>query len=230
MGTASAVWARDHYRQWQRLPQALQASSPSGESYFEGLSDSQVANYQRAISGYARHDYDQLPQVIDWGEHESVIDAGGGQGVLLAQLLGGHSHLEGTLLELPQVVKTVEIPGGLSERFRTAPADFFEPWPVEADAIVLARVLHDWSDADALRILSRARQSLRPGGRLYVIEMVLSGKHPDGSLLDLNMLVMTGGRERTHDDWTRLFTEAGFELLETLALPSVSDILVGGLK
>ncbi len=230
MGAASAVWGRDHYRQWQRLPQALQASSPSGESYFEGLSEAEVANYQRAISGYARHDYQQLPEVIDWSEYDRVIDAGGGQGVLLAQLLAAHPHLEGVLMELPQVVETADIPSDLADRLRVLPSDFFEPWPAEADAIVLARVLHDWSDEDALRILRRARQSLRPGGRLCVIEMLLAEDHPAGGLLDLNMLVMTGGRERTLDDWTRLLSQAGFELLETCALPSVSDILVGGLK
>lgn len=230
MAYASSVWARDHYQKWQRLPDALRAEATSEKSYFKGLSGAQVATYQRAISGYARHDYAHLPETINWREHKHVIDAGGGQGVLLAQLLTAHAYLQGTLLELPQVLGTFESPGEFSGRLRALQANLFEPWPSKADAIVLARVLHDWPDSDALRILKRARQSLHPNGKLYVIEMIRPDDKPDGSLLDLNMLVMTGGRERTHSEWTKLLTDAGFHLLETRNLPSVSDILIGAIK
>lgn len=231
MSAVATVWSRDHYMQWARLPELLRAPRRSDEeSYFEALSDQELQNYQHAISGYARHDYTALPEAIDWSRHRCVIDAGGGRGILLSTLLESHDHLEGKLLDLPRVIEHCEVPRHLQGRIELLAADFFDEWSTKGDGVVLARVLHDWDDSRALRILRRARKALQPGGRLYVIEMVLDEKEPNGSLLDLNMLVMTGGRERSLDDWRRLLDGAGFQLLETRSLPAVSDILIGALK
>ena len=231
MDAAASVWGGDHYRQWQRLPEILRGEPPQKDrSYFKSLSGRELEHYQRAMTGYARRDYAALPDIVDWSRHECVVDAGGGQGALLYHLLNSNSGLDGVLLELPRVTELVQLPAHLEERVRVAPGDFFESWPVPSDAVVMARVLHDWKDSDAGRILRRAREALKPGGRLYVIEMLPEEERPNGGLLDLNMLVMTGGRERTIKAWRRLFDENGFELLETRSLPSVSDILIAGLK
>jgi hypothetical protein len=77
----------------------------------------------------------------------------------------------------------------------------FAPWPARADAIVLARALHDWPDDQAVQILRRAREALAPGGRVYVVELVRAEQGFGGALLDLHMLAVTGGRERTGKEY-----------------------------
>jgi hypothetical protein len=120
------------------------------------------------------------------------------------------------LLERPVVTRLVEVPPDVKERLEVREGDLFEPWNVRADAVFLARVLHDWDDAEALRILVRAREALNPGGRLYVVERVLGAEDGDlgGGLLDLHMLVCTGGRERTEAQFRTLFARAGLHLRE----------------
>ena len=94
-----------------------------------------------------------------------------------------------------------------------------------SDAVVLARVLHDWPDDEAVRILARAREAMPTGGTLYVIEMVLDEITGAGGLLDLNMLIVAGGAERTAKQFRGLLDKAGFELLEVIPTRSVSSVI-----
>ena len=228
MDDAARIWGDDHYRRWLSLVETLRASGKrAGPSYFEALVGTDLERYQRAIDGYARHDYAALPETIDWSLHRRVIDVGGGQGALLFGLLRQHTALEGRLLDLPLVVDHVAVPSDVVARCQVIGADFFRPWPERADAVVLARVLHDWPDAEATRVLANARAALEPGGRVYVLELLLRDDSPVGGMLDLNMLVMTGGRERTEGDFRALFEAAGLRLIGIRSLPSVSSILIG---
>ena len=89
----------------------------------------------------------------------------------------------------------------------------------------MARVLHDWPDGEAVRILSRAREAMPNGGALYIVEMVLDGVTGTGGLLDLNMLVVAGGAERTEEQFRDLLARTGFELLEVIPTRSVSSVI-----
>ena len=100
-------------------------------------------------------------------------------------------------MDRAEVVEAATPPADLAGRCRFIAGDLFEKWPVRSDAVILARVLHDWPDSDALRILRRAREAMPREGTLYVIEIVLDDAIGKGGLLDLNMLVMTQGAERT---------------------------------
>ena len=95
-----------------------------------------------------------------------------------------------------------------------------------ADAVILARVVHDWPDSDELRILSRAREAMSRDDTLYLVEVVLDETTGDGGLLDLNMLVMTRGAERTERQFRDILVEAGFRLNEVIETKSVSSVLV----
>jgi SAM-dependent methyltransferase len=207
---AALHWGRDCYRLWEELPSALrQESDWEPPRFFEALATDpeRVASYHRAMATYARHDYVDLADHLPALTHGVVLDAGGGSGTLLSELLRRRPGLQGVLLERPEVARSVEVPPDLRERLTVLPGDLFAPWGTRADAVILARVLHDWEDEDALRILHRAREALRPGGRVHVVEMVL--KDMGGSLLDLHMLVSTGGRERTEAEFRMLFAIAG---------------------
>ena len=128
-------------------------------------------------------------------------------------------------MDLPEVVAVAELPRDLKGRCRFVPGNFFDEWPVYSDAVVLARVLHDWSVDDADRILGRARESMPASGTLYLVEMVLDADLGRGGLLDLNMLVVAGAGERTKEQFRVLLDRTGFELMEVIPTRSVSSII-----
>jgi SAM-dependent methyltransferase len=230
MDAAAQIWGDDHYKQWLNLRQILKQPEDrclsARESYFEKLDGEHLDIFQQMISGYARHDYWDLPFCVDWPSHNKVIDAGGGYGELLFRLLRQQIHLKGVLIELPSVASRISSPADLTERVRILGHDIFVSWNEQADAIILARVLHDWSDNDALCILQHAHNALLSGGRIYVIEMILQHCNPNGGLLDLNMMVITGGRERTLTDWDNLFVQCDLKRTGIINLPSVSSIII----
>src|SRR5262249_51519362 len=111
---------------------------------------------------------------------------------------------------------------GAAGRCGFEPCDFFQSVPKGADLHVLKFILHDWTDDECVRILQRCREALAAGGRLLVVEMLVPEEiRPDFvMLMDLNMLVMTGGRERTQEEFGRLFERSGFRLARVVATKS----------
>ena len=131
-----------------------------------------------------------------------------------------------TVLDRPEVIE-------LSRRQITSPmirwqsANFFEPWTLRADVVLLSRVLHDWDDADAVRILVRARETLSLGGRVFIIEMLIPEEGVAGGLCDLHLLIVTGGRERSVSHFELLLNKAGFKLSDVRTIDALPSIIVG---
>lgn len=153
----------------------------------------------------------------DFSEAHVVMDVGGGQGALLAAVLGAAPQARGVLFDTPEVVRdTTPLDSDeLRHRCEAVGGSFFEPIPGGADLIMLKTVLHDWDDDACLAILRRCRESVGDGqARLLIIEMVLPddcSPHP-GFMMDINMMVLNhGGRERTSSEYGALLAEAGFE-------------------
>ena len=229
---AASLWGSETYAAWAEAEYSFLTGRSAfrklyGQNLFERLRDrpEQLRSSHRAFASYARHDYQSLAEACDFGVHDHILDAGGGTGELAFALLCGNPDLTVTVMDLPEVVREAEPPGELAGRCRFAPGDFFEPWPVRSDAVVLARVLHDWPDDDAVRILALAREAMPTGGTLYVVEMMLDDITGAGGLLDLNMLIVAGGAERTEEQFRHLLGNAGFELLEVVPTRSVSSAI-----
>ncbi|WP_083682007.1 methyltransferase [Archangium sp. Cb G35] len=221
MVDAALHWGRDCYRLWETLPEALRAEGTwEPPRFFDELSEDprRVASYHRAMASYARQDYASLAEHLRALTQGIVVDAGGGTGTLLFELLTRRPGLRGVLLERPEVTRQAEIPPELAGRVTLLPADIFTPWEVRAHAVILSRILHDWDEARAALILEQARQALLPGGRIHVIEFLLDEEEPGGGLLDLHMLVSTGGRERTGTQFRVLFERVGLRYLESQRL------------
>lgn len=145
------------------------------------------------LRSYARHDYPLIPVALGLRGDERVLEVGGGVGALGGLLLDLHPQLDVVVIDRPEVVAQVSPRKGL----RATAADFFEPLPVNGDAAVLARVIHDWEDEKAVHILRNVRRALPKGGRGYLVEMLVDDDGAFGGLCDLHRLLITRGRERT---------------------------------
>jgi O-methyltransferase domain len=144
-----------------------------------------------------------------------VADIGGGQGTLLAAILRRHEHVRGVLFERPDAADRaahVLREAGLAGRCEVVAGDFFAGVPAGADAYILANVLHDWDDAHCVQILQACRRAMGTGGRVLIVERLIPDDPSEAVpvlLSDLNMLLVTGGRERTNAEYGRLLTAAG---------------------
>ena len=232
LADAALLWGSETYAAWADAEYSLRTGRSAfrklyGQNLFDRLRDmpEQLRSSHRAFASYARHDYRSLAAACDFGIHDHILDAGGGTGELALVLLRAYPDLTVTVMDLPEVVREADPPDELKGRCRFAPGDFFEQWPASSAAVVLARVLHDWRDDDAVRILARAREAMPAEGTLYVIEMVPDDITGAGGLLDLNMLIVAEGAERTKEQFRRLLDTAGFELVEVIPTPSVSSVI-----
>lgn len=170
--------------------------------------------------------------VYDFSPFTRIIDVGGGRGTLVASILRACPNVHGVLLDLPHVVvlgrQHIE-QQGLSTRCDLVAGNFFESVPQGGDAYILKWVLHDWDNDRCVTILRNCHRAMTPDGKLCVIEAVIpSGNEPFfHKLMDLNMLVMTGGRERTEAEYRALFEAAGFHLNWIASTPMEIAVLEG---
>jgi hypothetical protein len=135
----------------------------------------------------------------------------------LAAVLGANPEARGILFDLPHVIATAGEAiraTGISERCELVSGDFFEEVPKGADTHSLKQIVHDWDDEHATRLLHNCHQALPPAGKLLLVEMVVPADNQPSpaQAMDLNMLVLLGGRERTEEEFERLLQPAGFRM------------------
>ena len=183
------------------------AAHPDLAQTFQATMSERTAAFARSVAaGY------------DFSPMRTVADIGGGRGTLLAAILRAHGHLRGALLDRPPVVAdAAEVfrASGVADRCEIIPGDFFQSVPDGADAYILANVVHDWDDANTVRILSTCRRAMAEDSRVLVIERLIPDDPADAVpvlLSDMNMLVLTGGKERTAAEYGQLLAEAGLSL------------------
>ncbi|HEX6664904.1 MAG TPA: methyltransferase [Gaiellaceae bacterium] len=165
------------------------------------------ATFDAAMAGGKERSSERLA-ALDWRGDETVVDVGGGNGALLTALIGWLPRLSGVVFDLPE---TDRDEASLDDRITFVAGNFFEGIP-RGDAYVLSGILHDWDDERATAILHAVRAAAPPGARLLVIDSVIEpGNDPSGAKwLDLLMLVLESGRERTEPEWQALLEGAGF--------------------
>ena len=172
----------------------------------------EAALFNAAMADKAAAVVPAVVEAFDFSQFGTIVDVGGGRGHLLAAVLEQAPGATGFLFELPHVI--ADAAPTASDRLQLVAGDFFADALPTADAYVLMEVLHDWDDADAARILAAVRRAAAPGSRLLVVEVLVPDTPgPDQSkLLDIIMLAVTGGRERTNAQYAQLLADAGFEL------------------
>lgn len=168
----------------------------------------------------------------DFSSAKTVVDVGGGQGFLLAAILRANPGVRGVLFDLPDTVTRahpVLETAGATDRCEVIGGSFFEAVPEGGDVYVLKSVIHDWDDDRAVAILANCRRAMTSSGTLLLIERVIpSGNEPSvAKWMDVNMLVATGGRERTEAEYRSLYASAGFELTRITATGAYVSLIEG---
>lgn len=194
-------------------------ASATGQELFAYLADhpQDGTRFDEAMVGLYGGLWPAVVDAWDFSPLGSVADIGGGTGLLLAEILSTLPHMRGLLLDQEGTVakaRQVMAQRGLTRRCEIVAGDFFAAVPSGYDAYLLAHVLHDWDDAQCLSILRRCRKAMHRDARLLIIETVLpegDAPHP-GKLLDLVMLTVTGGRERTEPEFVDLLAAAELRL------------------
>jgi hypothetical protein len=215
---------------WQALPYAARAgTSPfrmvyGGDpfSYFGNDPATREAFYRQMAAG-GRAIVAAVLTAYDFARFHHVVDVGGGHGALLAAILQVCPDAAGVLFDLPTAIAGADAPlvaAGVRDRCTLIGGDFFASVPAGGDCYILERILHDWDDGDAARILANCRAAVAVGGTLLVIEKIMPQRvteAPNVVLSDLIMLVETGGRERTQAEFATLLSATGFAVTRAIA-------------
>jgi hypothetical protein len=167
-----------------------------------------------------------------FGKLERIVDVGGAQGHLLATILRSYVRLRGVLFDQPQVIGEALKAGfvtspDVNSRCEVAGGDFFESVPAGADAYLMKYIIHDWDDERCVRLLRNCRAAMPANGRVLVVDHVVApGNRFDwGKLLDINMMVMLGSKERTKEEFRQLFSRAGLRLKRVIRTGTPLSIL-----
>jgi hypothetical protein len=199
-----------------------------GKPFFDHLASHPEAEtaFQGSMAGRSSQEARDVVAAYDFSGLHSLVDVGGGHGVLLAEILQATPGLRGTLVDREAVLASSQVrlrEAHWAGRVELVPGDFFEQVPSGADAYLLSRVLHDWSDVDARRILRTCRRAMPDHGRLLVVDAILPDRAVDGPFavgMDLHMLLLFGTRERTEAEFDALLPEAGFAIRRTILTAS----------
>ncbi len=237
MRALAIMYGEEQYQAWGDALVSIQTGTPAfdrrfGASYFHYLAahPEAAATFNTAMTGWSAQVASAVVEAYDFSDSTTVVDVGGGHGTLLAAILTANPHLHGILFDLPHVTASAAAflaTAGVADRCQISAGDFFEALPSGGDAYILAQILHDWDDERSRTILQNCRSAMAPAGRILIVELVIPpGNEPSlGKLLDLHMLILLTGRERTEAEYRDLLASAGFRLTRVIPTSSGASVV-----
>ena len=230
-----------HDKAWSELAYSVRTGKPGfdhafGKGAFEWMEENPEArNILDQGQGLKAMGFAQaVIEACDFSDFSSICDIGGGQGIFLIQLLAHYPRIKGIVADLPGAVEAAEkaiAKADLQDRCKAIPYDFFKAAPPVCDAYFLVNILHDWEDKICRQILKNISQAMTADSKLWVVEYLIE-PGPGFSvakLLDLEVLVMGGGRERTVDEFKDLLSSAGLstsKVIPTNRGPAVLECII----
>jgi hypothetical protein len=220
--------AQEHYPAWGNLMHSVKTGEIAFDNFFgvdiwkyfqQNPEDAAVFN--DSMSSVTAATNDAILSLYDFSNFGTVVDVGGGHGGLITSILKNNPKVKGVLFDAPEVVEGARPKleaAGLAERCETVAGDFFKSVPAGGDAYVMKWIIHDWDDEKSITILRNCRSRMRANARLVLVDCVVpeSDEPHFSKFIDLNMLVMTGGKERTAKEFEQLLSAAGFKLLRII--------------
>jgi hypothetical protein len=226
------------WRPWGQLLESVRTGKTAfdavfGEPVFDHLAKHPVesAVFDDGMTGFSMQESPAVAEAYDFSPFDTIVDVGGGHGHLLRTILAKHPGPRGIVFDSPHVVAgaTSRIAeAGLAERCRIEGGDFFKSVPA-GDAYLMKHIIHDWADDKATTILRNCRAAAKPGAKVILAEMVIPpGNEPSpGKLLDLEMLVIASGRERTETEYAELLGGGGWRLTRVVPTKSPVSVIEG---
>lgn len=227
-----------HVSGWANILHCLTASESAFDDVFkvdlftylrEHPDESTVFN--NAMNFTSRKHIEAICGAYDFTTATTLVDVGGGNGVLLSEILGRNPGLNGIVFDLPSVAEIANARlrlAGLEQRCQAIGGDFFDWVPKDGDLYILKYIVHDWDDPKAIRILRNCGEAMKPTGRLLLIDAVLPERNASfgKAWSDVEMMVLLpNGRERTQLEFQDLLTQAGFALKDIISTRSELSLI-----
>jgi hypothetical protein len=221
---------------WKAFDHGLFTGDPGfekghGQSLFEYLEQNpgMATFFSETMVGFHGREPPAVAEAYDFSGFGSLVDVGGATGNMLGHVLKRHPGVNGVLYDLPHVV--ADAPAllashGVADRVEILSGSFFETVPKGHDAYLMSHIIHDWDDGENATILGNVREAMKPDGKLLLVETVLpEGDEPHmGKMLDMMMMLVPGGEERTAAEYAELLEPNGFRM--TLVVPTGSAVSV----
>ncbi len=219
---------QEHYPAWGNLMQSVKTGEIAFDHFFGAdvwkyfsQNPEDAAVFNDSMSAVTAATNEAIVRLYDFSHFNTLVDIGGGHGGLITNILESNPHLKGVLFDAPEVIegsrrKIAE--AGLADRCETVSGDFFNAVPGGGDAYIMKWIIHDWDDQKAITILKNCRTQMQPNCRLILVDCVVpeTDEPHFSKFIDLNMLVMTGGKERTEKEFDQILGAAGFKLLRVI--------------
>lgn len=239
MRNMARMWGEDwRWETWGEMAYSIQNARPAFDHiygknlwhYFGEDNSAAGRLFSLAMTAFSESVNHPVVEAYDFSTFKRVADIGGAHGSLLKAILETNPALEGILFDLPPVVESAREPlreAGLADRVELSGGDFFQNIPTGADAYLLKFIIHDWADLECIQILKNSRKVMQPDSRLLIIEQIVpEGNEPSFSkILDLEMLVVLTGKERTEAEFRSLLAETGFKLARIVPTHSPFSII-----
>ena len=230
---------QEHYPAWGNLMHSVKTGEIAFDNFFgvdiwkyfqQNPEDAAVFN--NSMSSVTAVTNEAITSLYDFSGFKKLVDVGGGHGGLITSLLKSNPAMKGVLFDAPQVIEGARArieAAGLAERCETVAGDFFKAVPEGGDAYIMKWIIHDWDDERAITILKNCRNQMPANGRLILVDCVVPETNEPhfSKFIDLNMLVMTGGKERTEKEFEELLAAAGFKLLRVIPTELPTSIVEG---
>ena len=179
-----------------------------------------AARFNELMDAVTVAEAEAIVSAVDFSGASTIVDVAGGRGVLLAEILRRHPLARGVLFNLPSVIDSARaaLEEAFGDRMDLVPGDFFQGVPPGGDVYILKNIIHDWDDKRSGDILASCRRAMTRPSILLIIEYVVrSGRQPClARMADVHMMVRTGGRNRTEEEWRELLTDSGLRLREVV--------------
>ncbi len=225
---AMSELGQEHYPAWGNLMHSVKTGEIAFDNFFgmdfwKYLSQNpdDAAVFNNSMSNVTAATNEAITSLYDFSGFKKLIDVGGGHGGLITLLLKTNPNLKGVLFDAPEVIEGARPKleaAGIADRCEAVSGDFFKEVPAGGDAYVMKWIIHDWDDQKSNTILRNVRNQMAPGGRLILVDCVVPETNEPhfSKFIDMNMLVMTGGKERTEKEFQELLSAAGFRLLRVI--------------
>lgn len=227
------------FKTWGQLDHSVKTGMPAFNAVFEmpifdyyAHNEKQGRVFHNAMTSMSMGSSMAVLEAYDFSGISKIVDIGGGHGFLIASILQKYPNMQGVLFDVPPIIEGASPllqTFGVADRCELAGGDFFKTAPAGGDAYIMKHIIHDWNDEQCVTILKHCRKGITDLGKLLVIEMVVpEGNVPSLSkFMDLQMLAVLPGRERTETEYTTLFAKAGFKLTKVVPTQSPYSVIEG---